>query len=195
MQKYNTISKNNKHISILQHKVQIVQDLPKNIEWSDNIGVDTETMGLQPRRDRLCVIQIFNPANSTAYVIETPAQKIKAPNLVRVLKDNKICKIMHFARFDLRVIKEYFNLDIKNFFCTHIASVMARTYSSRHSLFILCSEFLNVTLNKTVTSSDWGNHGKLSQEQINYAAGDVLYLHLIKEKLIQMLQREKRLKL
>lgn len=152
-------------------------------------------MGLRPNHDRLCTIQIYNPTNSIVYIIETPTKKINAPNLIKLLRNNNICKIMHFARFDLRVIKEYFNINIKNFFCTHIASVLARTYSNRHSLYILCNEFLNIALNKTATTTDWGNHGKLSQEQINYAAGDVLYLHLLKEKLINILEREKKLKL
>ncbi|MDA9748514.1 ribonuclease H-like domain-containing protein [Pelagibacteraceae bacterium] len=167
-------------------------DIPDNIELSDSIALDSETMGLNPKRDKLCLVQLTKgDENCHLIKIDTKIQKPK--NLIKLLKNNKIQKIFHFARFDVAVFKYNFKINIKNIYCTKIASKLVRTYTDKHGYKDLCNELLNKNISKTEQSSDWG--GELTKEQQRYAATDVLYLHKIKEKLDKMLIREKRDKL
>ena len=169
-------------------------DIPDNISVSDSIAIDTETMGLNPSRDRLCVLQL-STGDGKAHLIRF-GQEIgyEAPNLKSILRDNSVLKIFHYARFDLAMIKTYLNIDCRPIFCTKIASKIARTYTDRHGLKDLCREMIGIEISKQQQSSDWGKT-ELSKEQLSYAANDVLYLHELKDKLESMLRRENRLKL
>ncbi len=167
-------------------------DLPNNFKPSNSIAVDSETMGLNPKRDKLCLVQISNGDN-VCHLVKIDFNSTKPKNLISILKSNKIQKIFHFARFDVAVFKYNFKIQIKNIYCTKIASKLVRTYTDKHGYKDLCSELLNKKISKTEQSSDWG--GELTKEQQKYAATDVLYLHKIKEKLDKMLIREKRSKL
>ena len=167
-------------------------DLPENIDLGDIIAIDTETMGLNPSRDKLCLIQISS-GNRTCHLVKILDLRKKPKNLIKLLKNNKITKIFHYARFDVAIIKHAFKIDIKNIYCTKIASKLVRTYTDKHGYKDLCRELLNETISKTEQSSDWG--GKLTKDQKKYAATDVFYLHKIKKKLDVMLNREKRTKI
>ena len=167
-------------------------DLPESIQLSNSIAVDSETMGLNPRRDKLCLIQISN-GDGICHLIKIDLKTKKPHNLIKILKNNKINKIFHFARFDVAVFKHNFKINIKNIYCTKIASKLVRTYTDKHGYKDLCAELLNKQISKTEQSSDWG--GSLTKEQQQYAANDVLYLHQLKAKLDLMLIREKRKKL
>ena len=169
-------------------------DLPNNLSFPSLVAIDTETMGLNFDRDRLCVVQVsFGDKN--AHLVQIGGNLgYEAKNLKKLLKDSKIIKIFHYARFDVAILKEYLGVLCKSIYCTKIASKLARTYTDRHGLKELCKELLNVEISKQQQSSDWGKN-ELSQNQINYAANDVLYLHEIKEKLDDILERENRLKL
>ena len=167
-------------------------DLPEGIKLSDSIALDSETMGLNPKRDKLCLVQISN-GDEICHLVKINLKKNKPINLIKLLKNNKIQKIFHFARFDVAVFKYNFKINIKNIYCTKIASKLVRTYTDKHGYKDLCSELLNKNISKTEQSSDWGS--ELSKEQQKYAATDVLYLHKIKDKLDKMLIREKRDKL
>ena len=167
-------------------------DLPNNFKPLNTIAVDSETMGLNPKRDKLCLVQISNGDN-VCHLVKIDFNSTKPKNLISILKSNKIQKIFHFARFDVAVFKYNFKIQIKNIYCTKIASKLVRTYTDKHGYKDLCSELLNKKISKTEQSSDWG--GELTKEQQKYAATDVLYLHKIKEKLDKMLIREKRSKL
>tara|TARA_B100000945_G_scaffold54762_1_gene40094 strand:+ start:30 stop:638 length:609 start_codon:yes stop_codon:yes gene_type:complete len=167
-------------------------DLPENIQLSNCIAVDSETMGLNPKRDKLCLIQISN-GDGICHLVKIDLKVKKPHNLIRILKNNKINKIFHFARFDVAVFKHNFKINIKNIYCTKIASKLVRTYTDKHGYKDLCAELLNKQISKTEQSSDWG--GNLTKEQQQYAANDVLYLHQLKEKLNLMLIRENRKKL
>ena len=167
-------------------------DLPENIQLSNCIALDSETMGLNPKRDKLCLIQISN-GDGICHLVKIDLKVKKPHNLIRILKNNKINKIFHFARFDVAVFKHNFKINIKNIYCTKIASKLVRTYTDKHGYKDLCAELLNKQISKTEQSSDWG--GNLTKEQQQYAANDVLYLHQLKEKLDLMLIREKRKKL
>ena len=166
-------------------------DLPDNIKVKNSIAIDSETMGLNPKRDKLCLVQISN-GDEICHLIKIDISK-KPKNLIKILKNNKIQKIFHFARFDVAVFKFNFKINIKNIYCTKIASKLVRTYTDKHGYKDLCSELLNKNISKAEQSSDWG--GELTKEQQKYAATDVLYLHKIKAKLDKMLLREKRVKL
>jgi|TARA_Y100000817_G_scaffold302330_1_gene283200 ribonuclease D len=166
-------------------------DLPENIKIKNSIAIDSETMGLNPKRDKLCLVQISN-GDEICHLIKIDISK-KPKNLIKILKNNKIQKIFHFARFDVAVFKFNFKINIKNIYCTKIASKLVRTYTDKHGYKDLCSELLNKNISKAEQSSDWG--GELTKEQQKYAATDVLYLHKIKAKLDEMLLREKRVKL
>lgn len=156
------------------------------------VAIDTETLGLNPHRDRLCVVQI-SPGDGTADVIQiAPGQKT-APNLVRLLNDRHITKLFHFGRFDLAVLYHAFGVMPEPVFCTKIASRLTRTYTDRHGLKDICNELLGVSLSKIQQSSDWGAE-TLSPEQLDYAASDVLYLHRLREVLIGRLTRENRVR-
>ncbi len=167
-------------------------DLPENINFSQSVAFDSETMGLNPKRDKLCLVQLSN-GDGVCNLIKIDLVNKKPKNLIKLLKNNKIQKIFHYARFDVAVFKYNFKINIKNIYCTKIASKLVRTYTDKHGYKDLCSELLNKQISKTEQSSDWG--GELSKEQQNYAATDVLYLHDIKNKLDKMLFREKRVKL
>jgi len=156
----------------------------------DAIAIDTETLGLNPHRDRLCVVQI-SPGDGSADVIQiSPGQK-RAPNLVSLLRNRKITKIFHFARFDLAVLYNAFGAMPEPVFCTKIASRLTRTYTDRHGLKDICTELLGVSLSKVQQSSDWAAE-TLSPEQLEYAASDVLHLHALREKLVGRLERDGR---
>ena len=167
-------------------------DLPDDIKISDSVAFDSETMGLNPKRDKLCLVQLSN-GDEICHLVKIDLIKKKPRNLINVLKNNKIQKIFHFARFDITVFKHNFKINIKNIYCTKIASKLVRTYTDKHGYKDLCNELLNKNISKSEQSSDWG--GDLTKEQQKYAATDVLYLHKIRDKLDKMLIREKRVKL
>jgi ribonuclease D len=168
-------------------------DLPDLANYDvDAIAIDTETLGLNPHRDRLCVVQI-SPGDGTADVIQIAKGQKKAPNLVSLLRNRKITKLFHFGRFDLAVLYQSFGVMPQPVFCTKIASRLTRTYTDRHGLKDICSELLGVSLSKVQQSSDWAAE-TLSQEQLEYAASDVLYLHELRNKLVERLEREGRAK-
>tara|TARA_Y100000768_G_C23761356_1_gene578748 strand:- start:79 stop:687 length:609 start_codon:yes stop_codon:yes gene_type:complete len=164
-------------------------DIPENIKLNDSIAIDSETMGLNPKRDKLCLVQISN-GDDICYLIKIDVANKRPINLIKILKNKKIQKIFHYARFDVAVFKHNFKIKIKNIYCTKIASKLVRTYTDRHGYKDLCNELLDKNISKNEQSSDWG--GELTKEQQNYAATDVLYLHKIKDKLDKMLLREKR---
>ncbi len=168
------------------------EDLPKKINIGDSVAIDSETMGLNPKRDKLCLVQL-SKGDNVCHLIKINLEKTKPINLIKILKNNKIQKIFHYARFDVAVFKYNFKINIKNIYCTKIASKLTRTYTDKHGYKDLCKELLNKNISKAEQSSDWG--GKLSMQQQKYAATDVLYLHKIRDKLDKMLIREKRLKL
>ena len=156
----------------------------------DAVAIDTETLGLNPHRDRLCVVQI-SPGDGTADVIQiAPGQK-RAPNLVSLLRNRKVTKLFHFGRFDIAVLYHAFGVMAEPVFCTKIASRLTRTYTDRHGLKDICNELLGVSLSKQQQSSDWAAD-MLSPEQLEYAASDVLYLHRLRDVLAGRLMREGR---
>lgn len=168
-------------------------DLPNLSNYGREVAIDTETMGLDPHRDRLCVVQL-SPGDGSADVIQIPQDATEAPNLVRLLTDPGVTKIFHYARFDVAVLQHRFGVVTGPIYCTKIASRLVRTYTDRHGLKELARELLNVDLSKQQQSSDWGNE-KLSDAQLDYAASDVLYLHDLKRHLDRMLKRENRMEL
>jgi ribonuclease D len=174
-------------ISIFYHKF----DLPEDVKFNSSVAIDTEAMGLNNLRDRLCVVQISS-GDGSAHLVHFPKPNYDAPNLKKLLADDAKLKIFHFARFDVSIMQHYFQMDIKNIYCTKIASRLVRTYTDMHGLKDLCHELLDIKLNKQQQTSDWGA-AELTKEQQSYAASDVLYLHKLKEKLDIMLKRENRL--
>jgi len=167
-------------------------DLPSSFKATNIVALDSETMGLNPKRDKLCLVQISN-GDEICNLVKIDLSNKKPLNLIKILKNNKIQKIFHYARFDVAVFKHNFKINIKNIYCTKIASKLVRTYTDKHGYKDLCSELLGKSISKTEQSSDWG--GDLTKEQQKYAATDVLHLHKIKDKLDSMLLREKRSKL
>ena len=166
-------------------------DLPDLEHYQvDAVAIDTETLGLNPHRDRLCVVQI-SPGDGTADVIQIAAGQSQAPNLVKLLGDAAIAKLFHFGRFDLAVLYHAFGVMPEPVFCTKIASRLTRTYTDRHGLKDICNELLGVGISKQQQSSDWGAP-ELSQDQLDYAASDVLYLHRLRDVLAGRLARENR---
>ncbi len=164
-------------------------DLSDGIEFGDIIAADCEMMGLQPNRDPLCLIQLFD-GKGDCHLVQFIEKNFDAPNLKNLLESDKMF-IFHYARHDLAAIKHDLNIMIKNVYCTKISSKIARTYSQGHGYKDLCKELLNIDISKKQQSSDWSNPN-LSSEQINYAATDVMYLHNIKEKLDEILKRQNR---
>jgi ribonuclease D len=158
---------------------------------SGAIAVDTETMGLLPWRDRLCLVQLCDPKGKVA-AIKIAKGQTAAPNLKKLMEAENIEKVFHFARFDMATMRYNLSIDIVPVFCTKIASKLARTYTGKHGLKDLILELEKVELNKTSQSSDWGNFDNLSEDQLRYAANDVRYLLSAKQKLTAMLQREER---
>ncbi|MEL6292014.1 MAG: ribonuclease H-like domain-containing protein [Pseudomonadota bacterium] len=165
-------------------------DLPADLTFGGAVAVDTEALGLKNRRDRLCVVQLSG-GDGTAHLVQIAKDKYDAPNLKRLLRDPDTTKIFHYARFDVAILKTYLGVETAPIYCTKIASKLVRTYTDRHGLKDLCSELAGVELSKQQQSSDWAAE-TLSDQQIAYAASDVLYLHKIKERLDFMLAREDR---
>lgn len=165
-------------------------DLPAGLTFPNGMAIDSETMGLNPARDRLCLVQLSG-GDGHAHLVQFAPGRYDAPNLKAVLTNPQILKIFHFARFDLAAIRRYLGVAVTPVYCTKIASKLARTYTDRHGLKDLCAELLGVELSKQQQSSDWGAE-KLSASQLEYAAADVLHLHKLKERLDQMLAREGR---
>jgi ribonuclease D len=165
-------------------------DLPDLTRYRDAVAIDTETMGLHPHRDRLCVVQLSS-GDGSADVVQIPKGHTDAPNLKALLADPGITKIFHFARFDVGMLYHAFGVMPQPVYCTKIASRLARTYTDRHGLKDLVREVLNVDLSKQQQSSDWGAQ-QLSEAQLAYAASDVLHLHALRERLDAMLAREGR---
>lgn len=165
-------------------------DLPEGLDFGPSVAVDTETLGLIPRRDKLCLVQLSS-GDGNAHLVQLDRTNYGAPNLKALLTNPEVLKIFHFARFDVAVIKYYLGIDVAPLYCTKIASRLTRTYTDRHGLKDLIKELLGIDLNKQQQSSDWGAH-VLSDAQKQYAAQDVLYLHELKARLDQMLAREGR---
>ena len=165
-------------------------DLPNLAAYKGAVAIDTETMGLDPHRDRLCVVQL-SPGDGSADVVQIAAGKPDAPNIKRMLADKSILKIFHYARFDLAALYNAYGVMAEPVYCTKIASRLARTYSDKHGLKDITRELLNIDLSKQQQSSDWGSD-QLSDAQVAYAATDVLHLHALKERLDAMLAREDR---
>ena len=167
-------------------------DLPDDLKLGNIIAVDGEFMGLNVRRDPLCLIQVSS-GNSDAHIVQFDRKNYNSPNLIKLLGDENITKIFHFGRADLAHIKYYLKTDTKNILDTKIASKLARSYSDNHSLKTLIKEFINIDISKQFQSSDFG--GELTPAQLKYCANDVIYLHKIHEELIKILERENRLNL
>ena len=165
-------------------------DLPAGLKFPRGVAIDTETLGLNPHRDRLCLVQLSS-GDGSAHLVQFDGETFTAPRLKALLKDPKILKIFHFARFDVAVLEKYLGVETAPVYCTKIASKLVRTYTDRHGLKDLCSELLGVELSKQQQSSDWGAKD-LSESQLAYAASDVLHLHKLKAKLDEMLVREDR---
>ena len=178
-------------------KITLYQnDLPNNhkLESAKSVAIDAESLGLNYKgRDKLCLLQVCS-GDDEVYIIQFDRDKYHAPNLVKLLSNKNTLKIAHYARFEIGIVKHYLKIDLQNIYCTKIASKLCRTYTDKHGLYDITKELLGVTLNKAQQSSDWGLQ-KLSEEQKQYAASDVIHLHQIKEKLDQMLVREGRLEM
>lgn len=168
-------------------------DLPAGLKFPNGVAIDSETMGLRPERDRLCVVQLSG-GDGTAHCVRFAKGQYDAPNLKALLAEKATLKIFHFARFDVAVMKKYLGVDTAPVYCTKIASKLVRTYTDRHGLKDLVRELTGKELSKEQQSSDWGA-AELTQAQLSYAAADVLYLHQVKEKLDVMLAREGRAKM
>ena len=173
------------NIDIKVHKA----DLPDDLKLGNVIAVDGEFMGLNVRRDPLCLLQISS-GNNDAHIVQLDRSTYEAPNLSKILSDEKITKIFHFSRADLAHIKYYLKIDTKNILDTKIASKLARSYSDSHSLKTLIKEFVNIDISKQFQNSDFG--GELTPAQLKYCANDVIYLHRIHNELLKILDREKR---
>ena len=173
-------------MSITLHK----NDLPSSVTFEGSVAIDTETMGLNPGRDPLCLVQLSG-GDGDAHLVQLDRENYDAPNLVALLADESVEKIFHFARFDVAVLSHYLGVLTEPIYCTKIASKLVRTYTDRHGLKDLSRELLGVDMSKQQQSSDWGAD-TLSQAQQAYAASDVLHLHALKEKLDAMLVREGR---
>ena len=177
----------------MSNKIQLYKnDLPDDLNLGNIIAVDGEFMGLNVRRDPLCLIQISS-GNSEAHIVQFDRENYKAPNLVNLLNDENIVKIFHYARADMAHIKYYLKTETNNILDTKIASKLARSYSENHSLKTLIKEFINIDISKQFQNSDFG--GELTPSQLKYCANDVIYLHKIHEELSKILVRENRIKL
>jgi ribonuclease D len=165
-------------------------DLPANVDLGSLVAIDTETMGLNPARDRLCLVQMFG-GSGDVHIVQFEPDNYAAPNLKKMLVNPQVTKLFHFARFDVAVMQAYLGVMTGPIYCTKIASRLARTFTDRHGLKDLSRDLLGVELNKQQQTSDWGA-ATLTPEQLDYAASDVLHLHGLKEKLDALLAREKR---
>ena len=165
-------------------------DLPDDLDLGTEIAIDTEALGLNNYRDRLCLIQ-FSSGDGVAHLVHFKSNSdYNSPNIRKILTNNNILKIFHFARFDLAILQKTFNIEINNIYCTKIASKIARTYTDAHGLKVLIKEFFNIDISKREQSSYWG--GDMTDEQLKYASNDVLFLHKIKDKLNMILENENR---
>jgi len=165
-------------------------DLAADVELGDVVAIDTEAMGLNPHRDRLCLVQL-SAGNGEAHLVQFPPGAYEAPILRRLLADRGVTKLFHFARFDMAMLYRYLGIMPEPVYCTKIASRLARTFTDKHGLRDLCKDLLNIDLKKEQQSSDWGAPN-LSDEQLRYAASDVLHLHALRERLDTILAREGR---
>ena len=165
-------------------------DLPADLDLGETVAIDTETMGLRMGRDRLCLVQL-SAGDGNAHIVRITDERGAAPALEKILTDPQVLKLFHFGRFDIAVLQTRFGLSVSPVYCTKIASRFARTYTDRHGLKDLARELLGIEVSKRQQSSDWGR-GDLSREQLEYAAGDVLYLHRLRDELNAMLAREGR---
>jgi ribonuclease D len=172
--------------SIVLHK----NDLPAGLKFGPSVAIDTETLGLNPNRDRLCLVQLSS-GDGTAHLVQFDGQDYSAPNLKALLTDPAVLKIFHFARFDIAVLEKYLGVMTTPIYCTKIVSKLVRTYTDRHGLKDLVLELAGIELSKQQQSSDWAS-SELSQQQLAYAASDVLHLHAVKAKLDAMLARDGR---
>ena len=175
-------------VDIKLHK----DDLPEDLNLGNSVAIDGEFMGLNIKRDPLCLIQI-STGNSDAHIIQLDRKTYKAPNLIKLLNDKKIKKLFHYARSDLSFIKHYLKSDVENIQCSKLKSRIGRTFTDKHGLKDLIKEFLDIDISKQKKNSDFG--GKLSPSQLKYCANDVIYLHRIHEELDKILIRENRMKL
>jgi ribonuclease D len=165
-------------------------DLPPDLDLGDTVAVDTETMGLNLVRDRLCLVQL-SAGDGDGHLVQFAERDYSAPNLRALLADPEVVKLFHFARFDLAMIRAHMGIDCRPVYCTKLASKLVRTFTDKHGLRDLCRELLGVEISKQQQSSDWGAD-ELTREQLNYAASDVLYLHDLKARLDTLLAREGR---
>jgi ribonuclease D len=168
-------------------------DLPEGLLFGDSVAVDSEAMGLNPHRDRLCLVQLSR-GDGDAHLVQLAAGCYDAPNLKRLLVDPAVVKLFHFARFDIAILHHYLGVMPQPLYCTKIASRLVRTFTDRHGLRDLCKDLLGVELKKEQQSSDWGA-ASLTEEQLRYAASDVLHLHALRARLDVMLARERRTEL
>jgi ribonuclease D len=165
-------------------------DLPADLDLGDLVAIDSETMGLDPKRDRLCLIQL-SAGDGNAHLVQFGRSDYEAPRLKALLADESVTKLFHFARFDVATIEHHLGVTCRPVYCTKIASRLVRTYTDRHGLKDLCKEILGIDLSKQQQSSDWGA-AELTRQQLEYAASDVLHLHVLKARLDEMLEREGR---
>lgn len=165
-------------------------DLPDDLDLGSAVAIDCETMGLHPHRDRLCVVQLSS-GDGNAHLVQIAQDQTEAPNLCRMLADPNVLKLFHFGRFDIAVLLHRFGVVTSPVYCTKIASKLGRTYTDRHGLKFLLQEMLGIDISKQQQMSDWGAP-ELSAAQLEYAASDVLYLHALKDKMDERLQREGR---
>ena len=168
-------------------------DLPDKLSFSNSVAIDTEAMGLNHHRDRLCLVQLSNGDN-ICHLVKINKNSSKPINLIKLLKNKKVVKIFHYARFDIGLLKYSFDINIENIYCTKIASKLTRTFTDKHGYKDLCKDLLNVEISKIQQTTDWGSE-KLTSAQQKYAATDVLYLHKIKKELDKKLIREGRAKI
>ena len=175
-----------RHVTIELHH----GDLPAGLGFGDSVAIDTETMGLRPGRDRLCLVQL-SAGDGNAHIVQLPKGEYEAPNLRALLTDPAVTKLFHFGRFDIAVLQRYLGVACRPVYCTKIASKLTRTFTDRHGLKDLCRELLGIAISKEQQSSDWGAD-ELTEAQLTYAASDVLHLHKLRIELDRMLEREGR---
>lgn len=173
------------------HEIKLHRgDLPAGLDFGASVAIDTETLGLKPNRDRLCLVQL-SAGDGVAHLVQFDGLSYAAPHLKALLENPKVLKIFHYARFDVAVLAKYLGVGVQPLYCTKIASKLVRTYTDRHGLKDIVSELAGVELSKQQQSSDWAA-AELSDQQLDYAASDVLYLHTVKARLDQMLDRDGR---
>jgi ribonuclease D len=165
-------------------------DLPAGLDFGNAVAIDTETLGLKPHRDRLCLVQL-SAGDGNAHLVQFGKGRYEAPNLKALLTNPNVLKIFHFGRFDIAVLLQYLGVSTRPVYCTKIAAKLVRTYTDRNGLKDLCRELLKEEISKQQQTSDWGQ-ATLTQDQLNYAASDVIYLHALKAKLDELIAREDR---